>query len=205
MSSTNTYSGSRRRPRRGGGQSQGRRGGSRPTNSPRQEAPKRAPKKLTLWEKVVAFFTGGAAEAAPVRPAPASTHERFEKTERPQRSERRSSERSEARTSRPPEPVEVTSPRVYVGNLSFDATESDLSDLFSGVGKVQNVEVVASKHTQRSKGFAFVQMQAVEEAKRAVEELHDKEFMGRKLVVSGAKALDERKPDRDRTARQPEQ
>jgi hypothetical protein len=90
-----------------------------------------------------------------------------------------------------PEAIEVTSPRLYVGNLSFDATESDLFELFNGVGHVQNAEVVSYRHNQRSKGFAFVQMQTVEEAKRAVEELHDKEFLGRKLVVSGAKSSEQ--------------
>ncbi len=94
------------------------------------------------------------------------------------------------RTSRKPEQVEVTSPRLYVGNLSFEATESDLFELFNGVGKVQNAEVVTYKHNQRSKGFAFVQMLTVEEAQRAVTELHDKEFLGRKLLVSGAKSTD---------------
>ena len=79
-------------------------------------------------------------------------------------------------------------PRLYVGNLSFDATESDLFELFNGVGHVQNAEVVSYRHNQRSKGFAFVQMQTIEEAKRAVQELHDKEFLGRRLVVSGAKS-----------------
>ena len=54
--------------------------------------------------------------------------------------------------------------------------------------QVQNAEVVTYRHNQRSKGFAFVQMLTVDEAKRAVEELHDKEFLGRKLVVSGAKS-----------------
>ena len=93
-----------------------------------------------------------------------------------------------SRSSRKPESVEVTTPRLYVGNLSFDATESDLFELFNGVGAVQNAEVVTYKHNQRSKGFAFVQMLTVDEAKRAVEELHDKEFLGRKLVVSGAKS-----------------
>ena len=63
-------------------------------------------------------------------------------------------------------------------------------DLFNGVGHVQNAEVVSYKHNQRSKGFAFVQMQTVEEAQRAVSELHDKEFLGRKLVVSGAKSVE---------------
>lgn len=93
-----------------------------------------------------------------------------------------------SRSPRRPESIEVTTPRLYVGNLSFEATESDLFDLFNGVGAVQNAEVVTYKHNQRSKGFAFVQMLTVEEAKRAVQELHDKEFLGRKLVVSGAKS-----------------
>jgi RNA recognition motif-containing protein len=100
-------------------------------------------------------------------------------------------ENQPARTPRPkPESVAVTTPRLYVGNLSFEATESDLFELFNGVGQVQNAEVVTYKHNQRSKGFAFVQMLTVEEAQRAVTELHDKEFLGRKLLVSGAKSSD---------------
>src|SRR5205823_9165210 len=77
----------------------------------------------------------------------------------------------QSRPARKPEAIEVTSPRLYVGNLSFDATESDLFELFNGVGHVQNAEVVSYRHNQRSKGFAFVQMQTIEEAKRAVDEL----------------------------------
>jgi RNA recognition motif-containing protein len=99
------------------------------------------------------------------------------------------------RISRKPELVEVTSPKLYVGNLSFDAAESDLFELFKGVGQVRNAEVVCHKYTQRSKGFGFVQMTTIEEARRAVQELHDKEFLGRKLVVSGAKT-----PDMERAA-----
>jgi hypothetical protein len=98
---------------------------------------------------------------------------------------------SEGRSSRKPESIEVTTPRLYVGNLSFDATEGDLAELFNGVGQVVTAEVVSHKQTQRSKGFAFVQMQTTEEARRAVQELHDKEFLGRKLVVSGAKNNDQ--------------
>lgn len=89
-----------------------------------------------------------------------------------------------------------------MGNLSFDATEADLEELFKGVGRVVSVEIVTNRHTQRSKGFAFVQLQTIEEAKRAVDELHDKEYMGRKLLVSGAKAQEERRADR---SAQPEQ
>jgi hypothetical protein len=91
---------------------------------------------------------------------------------------------------RKPEAVEVTSPKLYVGNLSFDATESDISELFNGVGAVKNVEIVTYKDTYKSKGFGFVTMTALDEAIRAVTELHDKEFMGRRLVVSGAKTND---------------
>lgn len=103
--------------------------------------------------------------------------------ERPRR-ERKKRERKpiEAR------PEDVNSGRLYVGNLSFDATESDLVSLFSGVGSVRNAEVVAHQRTQRSKGYAFVEMASVDEAKRAVETLHNQEFMGRPLLVSGAKS-----------------
>lgn len=95
-----------------------------------------------------------------------------------------------SRPSRKPEAVEVTSPKLYVGNLSFDATESDISELFNGVGAVKNVEIVTYKDTYKSKGFGFVTMTAIDEAVRAVSELHDKDFMGRRLVVSGAKTND---------------
>ncbi|MFL6527563.1 MAG: RNA recognition motif domain-containing protein [Chthoniobacterales bacterium] len=106
-------------------------------------------------------------------------------------SPQREQQPQQPRPQRKPEQIEVTSPRLYVGNLSFDATESDLFELFNGVGHVQNAEVVTYRHNQRSKGFAFVQMQTVDEAKRAVAELHDKEFLGRKLVVSGAKSSEQ--------------
>src|ERR1700737_4217865 len=129
----------------------------------------KAPKK-TFWQRLAAFFGDGT------------------ETRKQAVTSRNGSQ--QPRPARKPESVEVTSPRLYVGNLSFDATESDLFELFNGVGHVQNAEVVSYRHNQRSKGFAFVQMQTVEEAKRAVEELHDKEFLGRKLVVSGAKSTE---------------
>jgi len=134
--------------------------------------------KPTFWQRIVAFFKGSV-EQPPKKtaetPVPAAT--------------------TRERISRKPELVEVTSPKLYVGNLSFDAAESDLFELFKGVGQVRNAEVVCHKYTQRSKGFAFVQMTTIEEARRAVQELHDKEFLGRKLVVSGAKT-----PDMERAA-----
>ncbi len=184
-------SGSRRSSRRGGRRPYR---GDRPATSSRQDA--KPAKKKTLIEKILGFFGANskptAKKAAPA--APASTAPRS----------REKSARGERPTGmRKPEIVEVTSARLYVGNLSFDAAESDLFELFNGVGTVQNVEIVMNRHTMKSKGFAFVQMQSVDEAKRAVSELHDKEYMGgRKLVVSGAKAVEERRSER---TRQPEQ
>jgi hypothetical protein len=135
--------------------------------------------------------------------------ERGERADRPERNDRSDrvadraprdrESRSRGTGMRSPEIVEVTTPRLYIGNLSFDAGESELSELFNGVGSVQNVEIVTNRQTERPKGFAFVQMESVDEAKRAVTELHDKEFMGRKLVVSGAKAS-ERRDERVRDA-----
>ncbi len=157
-----------------------RRGGSRRRFDTRDErAESKAPAKKSFWQKVTAFF--GGADSSVKRPAPAVRN-----GSAPVRSGAARPERE--RVTRKPESIEVTTPRLYVGNLSFEATESDLFELFNGVGLVQNAEVVTYKHNERSKGFAFVQMQSVEEAKRAVEELHDKEFLGRKLVVSGAKS-----------------
>jgi RNA recognition motif-containing protein len=154
-----------------------RRGGSRRRFDAREDrTASKAPAKKSLWQKITGFF--GSA-ATPVRPSAQS------RNGSPQA---RNGAPRPARFSRKPESVEVTTPRLYVGNLAFEATESDLFELFNGVGHVQNAEVVTYKHNERSKGFAFVQMQTIEEAKRAVEELHDKEFLGRKLVVSGAKS-----------------
>lgn len=198
MSSEYSPSGSRRSPRRGSSRRPER--GSRSSSSAQRD---NKPKpKQSLLSRILGFLTGkseettlAAREERPARSRESADSERPAREERPARSERQ--ERSERPTGmRTPEVVEVTSPRLYVGNLSFDAGESDLSDLFNGVGSVQNVEIVINRHNMRSKGFAFVQMQSVDEAKRAVSELHDKEFMSRKLVVSGAKALEERRSER---------
>jgi hypothetical protein len=105
----------------------------------------------------------------------------------------REAKQAARKESRPPRqaPIstEVTNERLYVGNLSYDASESDLFELFSGSGNVKNCEVVVNSRTQRSKGFAFVTMMTVDEAKKAVADLNAKDFMGRPLVVGGAKPM----------------
>src|SRR5438309_128042 len=167
-----------RRPRRSRGGSHRR--GDR--HSRHQETRPTAP-KLTFWQRLAAFFSNGKTEKKPASASRNGAQQLQQQQQQPQQRQQR-----EPRPRRKPEPVEVSSPRLYVGNLSFDATESDLFELFNGVGHVENAEVVSYRHNQRSKGFAFVQMQTIDEAKRAVAELHDKEFLGRKLVVSGAKS-----------------
>jgi len=164
-----------RRQRHGRGRPR-RRGGRGRFQDQRER--QQAPKQKTFWQRVVEFFGGNGGGQR--KPAPQGRNGQQQQPPRER----------EPRPQRKPESVEVTSPRLYVGNLSFDATESDLFELFNGVGHVQNAEVVTYRHNQRSKGFAFVSMQTVDEAKRAVDELHDKEFLGRKLVVSGAKSSD---------------
>lgn len=85
-------------------------------------------------------------------------------------------------TSTPP----TKNARLYVGNLSYEATEAELEDLFKGFGNVKSVEVIYNPRTYKSKGYAFVEMQKLEDAQKAAEVLHGQPFMGRELMVSAA-------------------
>jgi len=105
----------------------------------------------------------------------------------------RSNKRSGGKNNNRPrggDPSTVENRRVYVGNLSYDSTENDIEELFKGVGAVRTIEIVYNRNTHRSKGYGFVEMIDIDEAKRTVEVLHDQFFMGRKLTVSGAKSKD---------------
>ncbi len=165
-------------------QSSGRRRGPRrrrPQDGDREASSsvqKPAQAKPTLFQRILAFFGFGPKK---------KTYPAYEGAKRKAGEMPTKPSVQPPRPTRKPEAVEVTSPKLYVGNLSFDAAESDLSELFNGVGEVRNAEIVTHRDTEKSKGFGFVTMNSVEEAKRAVDELHDKEFMGRRLVVSGAK------------------
>lgn len=179
-----------RRPQGGGGrrrpQYREESRDSRDRNA-RRDSHKEAPRKLSLWQKFLGLFSRKPAKAtSPARPEQG----RPQPDSRPQ-NDRRDGDR---RRSAPPEKIEVTSPRLYVGNLSYDAAESDLMNLFNGVGKVQNAEIVTHRETERSKGFGFVTMLTVDEAVRAVATLHDKDFMGRRLVVTGSRSDGVREP-----------
>jgi RNA recognition motif-containing protein len=77
--------------------------------------------------------------------------------------------------------------KLFIGNLSFDTTTSDLEELFGGVGTCQSVAVITDRATGRSRGFGFVEMNSAAEAQKAITELNGKELQGRTLNVSEAK------------------
>ena len=84
--------------------------------------------------------------------------------------------------------------RLFVGNLSYQTMDNDLQDYFSAAGVVSSVNVVLDKFTGRSRGFAFVEFGTAEEAQKAVEMFHQKEFQGRALTVNIARPREERPP-----------
>ncbi len=186
--SDNSSSNGAPRGRRGG---RNRRQGGRPPRSrvPRSKA--KEPSGFSKFLNTVSFGLLG--ESSPKkterkpRETPRSNEERSDRERRPRNKPRR-----EVRSS---SPEDVHTERLYVGNLSYDATEGDLFELFNGVGGVRNAEVVVNSRTQRSKGFAFVTMASLDEARRAVEVLGGQEFMGRSLQLSGAKPVSRRRDD----------
>lgn len=82
---------------------------------------------------------------------------------------------------------------MFVGNLSFDATEADVKTLFEGFGSVSSVVVVMEKKEAKSRGFGFVEMSDDQEAGAAIAALNAKEFMGRPLNVSQSRIKTEEK------------
>ncbi len=87
--------------------------------------------------------------------------------------------------------------RVFVGNLPFSATEERLRDLFSQHGDVTSVEIIKDKFTDRSRGFAFVEMATEEAAQAAITALNRFEMDGRALTVNEARTRTERPPKRN--------
>jgi len=80
------------------------------------------------------------------------------------------------------------SAKLFVGNLSYQATEEDLRELFQQAGTVQSVRIVTDQFTGRPRGFGFVEMSTPEEAGRAVEQLNGRVFRDRNLVVDQARS-----------------
>ena len=83
---------------------------------------------------------------------------------------------------------------VYVGNLSYNATEEDLNEVFKEYGSVKRIQVPTDRETGRMRGFAFVEMSDDSEEDKAIEDLDGAEWMGRTLKVNKARPRTERKP-----------
>ncbi len=90
--------------------------------------------------------------------------------------------------------------KLYVGNLSWTATDEDIKSAFSKYGNLVEASVVRDRFSGRSKGFAFVRYENSESAEKALE-LNGQDFMGRKLMVSEAREQTERTGGGDRGGR----
>ena len=82
--------------------------------------------------------------------------------------------------------------KLYVGNLSYNVTESELQELCSAHGTVQSAQIIQDRDTGRSKGFGFVEMGSDAEAQAAIAALNGQEHDGRALTVNEAKPREER-------------
>lgn len=84
--------------------------------------------------------------------------------------------------------------KIFVGNLPWKTTDTDLKDMFSQNGEVSKAEIVMDRETGRSRGFGFVEMTNDAEADSAVQAWNGKDMEGRALTVNEARPREERKP-----------
>jgi len=82
--------------------------------------------------------------------------------------------------------------KLYVGNLSYDTSDSKLQEMFEEYGAVQSAQVIMDRDTGRSKGFGFVEMSSDQEAQAAINGLNGKEAGGRSLTVNEARPREDR-------------
>ena len=82
--------------------------------------------------------------------------------------------------------------RLYVGNLTYDVTDSALEQMFAAHGTVESAQVIIDRDTGRSKGFGFVEMKTEQEARAAVAALNGAQSGGRSLIVNEAKPREDR-------------
>lgn len=81
---------------------------------------------------------------------------------------------------------------IYVGNLSFRATEDEIRNAFDAHGEVSSVNIIMDRETGRSRGFAFVEMPNAQEAQAAIESVNGKEIAGRSVTVNEARPRTDR-------------
>ena len=77
--------------------------------------------------------------------------------------------------------------KLYVGNLTYGVSDSDLQQMFEPFGTVQSAQIIMDRDTGRSKGFGFVEMGSDQEAQAAIQGLNGKEVGGRSLTVNEAR------------------
>jgi RNA recognition motif-containing protein len=82
---------------------------------------------------------------------------------------------------------------IYVGNLSYEATEEDLQQAFEAFGQVESVKIIKDRYSGESRGFGFVEMPAKAEANSAIEGLNGKELKGQMLTVNEARPRSQRR------------
>ncbi|MDF1823852.1 MAG: hypothetical protein P1U68_04370 [Verrucomicrobiales bacterium] len=187
--------GNRNRSNNRGGQNRGGNSNNRNRNRNRNGSGRRRQPKPTAWQKFLSTITFGLLGKPKKKGGKRKSGRKpSAQTSRPVRNnalkDTPPAEKQQRRNR-----TEVTSGRLYVGNLSYETTEVELEELFRGIGNVISAEVVTNARTQQSKGFAFVEMGSIDEAKRAVQVLDDEDFMGRKLNISGARSEGPRDKD----------
>jgi len=84
--------------------------------------------------------------------------------------------------------------RLFVGNLSYQTGENELQDYFAQAGAVKSVNLMMDKITGKSRGFAFIEFNTPEDAQKAIEQFHNKDFQGRAITVNVARPREERPP-----------
>ncbi len=205
-----------RNGRTGGGSGEGRRPSQRQSDGPdefrpsedvkrkpRRESSKPAPKPTAL-QKFIKFITFGLVDPTAKKPVGKTSGKPSDRPAREPRTPRGEKEGSGTkRERRAPMYVEPTTPRLYIGNLSYDVTNADLETLFGAHGSVVEAAVVTQAGSEKSKGFAFVEMGSVEEAKAAAAALNDHEVQGRKMLVTGAKSEGREEKPAGRSERAP--
>ena len=82
--------------------------------------------------------------------------------------------------------------KLFVGSLAWTATEDEVREAFAAVGEVTSVAIPTDRETGRSRGFAFVEMATEEDAKKAIEQLNEKEIAGRNIIVNEARPREDR-------------
>lgn len=81
---------------------------------------------------------------------------------------------------------------IFVGNLSFDATQEDIASTFGEFGAVSNIKMLTDRETGRFRGIAFVSMEDVSQGQAAIDALNGKEFLGRNLKVEASQPREQR-------------